>query len=114
MQPPSTNPIVTVTLKSPAGLPRAGEPRRSSAHPEPAEAWGDARWVKGKSLAAFLDVSRDTIERRAVPWQESPVPHRFRFKLLQLDATTPPERRYFLRDAEQCLQDPAPNFRPST
>lgn len=94
----------------PATLPN---PRLQVREPHPqltalelAEEFDDARWVKAKSLAALLDVSRDTIERRAVAWQETPVPHRFRYKWLQLDAATPPERRYFLRDAEQCLFDP--------
>ena len=102
-------PIGTATL--PDQRRQAREPHPQLTAPELAEEFDDARWVKAKSLAALLDVSRDTIERRAVAWQETPVPHRFRYKWLQLDPTTPPERRYFLRDAEQCLFDPT---RPRT
>lgn len=63
-------------------------------------------WVKCKSMATFLDVSRDTIERRAIPWQEAPVPHRFRYKLLHLAEGTDPERRYYFPDAASFLHSP--------
>ena len=63
-------------------------------------------WMSGKEAADLVGVSRDAIERRAMPWQEDPIPFRVRFKLLQLDGATKPMRRYFKADVEALLRNP--------
>src|ERR1035441_6353252 len=60
-------------------------------------------WVSLGTAAALIDVSKDTILRRAVPWQLERVPNRIRFKLLKLDPGTRQERRYLARDLEALL-----------
>jgi integrase len=58
----------------------------------------------------MIDVSTDTILRRAVPWQPEPVRHRIRYKLLVLDTGTRQERRYFASDVESLLSaNPVPS-----
>lgn len=70
------------------------------------------RWLKLKSLANLLRVSSDTVERRAIPWQQTPVPHRLRYKWLRLDPTAELERRYYLPDAIRFLQEPPSRSTP--
>lgn len=60
-------------------------------------------WLSRKQAAHKISVSVDTIDRRAIPWQEEPVPHRIRYKLLRLDDDTRQERRYFEPDLEALL-----------
>ena len=62
-------------------------------------------WLRAKSMSQIIDVSRDTIERRGIPWQDHPVPHRLRYKLLRLSARVEPERRYYLPDLSTLLSD---------
>lgn len=62
-------------------------------------------WLRGKDAAEHLGVSRDTIERRAVPWKASSVPHRIRYKMLALDEESEPVRRYYLPDLEAMLRE---------
>lgn len=62
-----------------------------------------ADWRSRSGAADFLDVSTDTIERRAVPWQDEPVPGKIRFKLLRLGEDTRQERRYYQQDLEALL-----------
>lgn len=61
------------------------------------------RWFALGSAAKFIDVSEDTINRRAIPWQECPVPGKLRWKPLKLGEGTRMERRYFLDDVEALL-----------
>ncbi len=63
-------------------------------------------WLRGKDGAEYLGVSRDTIERRGIPWKPAPVRHRIRYKLLALAEETEPVRRYYRPDLDAMLQDP--------
>lgn len=69
-------------------------------------------WLRCKTIAEILDVSRDTVERRAIPWQDHPVRHCFRYKLLELSPDTDPERRYYLPDVKTFLVNPLPATQP--
>lgn len=60
-------------------------------------------WLSRKQAAAKIGVSVDTIERRALPWQECPVRGKIRFKLLRLGEDTRKERRYCEPDVEALL-----------
>ena len=60
-------------------------------------------WLSRKGAAEKLDVSVDTIERRAIPWQDDPVPGRLRYKHLKLGEETRQERRYCEEDLEALL-----------
>ena len=61
------------------------------------------RWASLGGAAAYLDVSVDTIGRRAVAWQDTPVPGKIRYKLLTLGVDTRQERRYCVEDLEALL-----------
>jgi hypothetical protein len=69
-------------------------------------------WVRAKTAADVVDVSRDTVERRGIPWQDHPVPHRLRYKLLRLSEETEPERRYYLPDLRNFLENPPARAQP--
>ena len=60
-------------------------------------------WLSRKGAAEKLDVSVDTIERRAIPWQEDPAPGKPRYKYLKLGDQTRQDRRYFEEDLEALL-----------
>lgn len=63
-------------------------------------------WLSLSSAAEFLDVSTDTILRRAVPWpkdDDNPIHGRIRFKKLMLGEKTRMERRYYKPDLEAFL-----------
>jgi hypothetical protein len=60
-------------------------------------------WVSLGTSAALIDVSNDTILRRAVLWQLERVPSRIRYKLLKLDIGTRQERRHLAPDVEALL-----------
>lgn len=60
-------------------------------------------WQSASGAAKFLDVSADTIHRRAIPWHESQVQGKIRFKLLKLGDGTRMERRYYKPDLEALL-----------
>src|ERR1700690_711991 len=72
-------------------------------------------WVKCVTVADYLDVSRDTIERRAIEWDDKVgyVPHRFRYRLIELNEGKPGQRRYYFADAEAFLRNP-PSRRKGT
>lgn len=60
-------------------------------------------WLKLSSAAKYLDVSPDTILRRAVPWprdSDEPIPYKIRYKKLQLDEDTQADRRYYRPDLD--------------
>ena len=57
-------------------------------------------WLSRKDAAKKISVSVDTVERRAVSWQDQRVPQRIRFKLLKLAEDTRQEHRYFEPDVE--------------
>ena len=60
-------------------------------------------WLSRKDAADKISVSVDTIERRALPWQEHSVRGKIRFKLLRLAEDTRQERRYYEPDVEALL-----------
>jgi hypothetical protein len=63
-------------------------------------------WLSLGSAAEYLDVSTDTILRRAVPWpkdNDDPIPGRIRYKKLMLGEKTRMERRYYKPDLEAFL-----------
>ena len=63
-------------------------------------------WLSLGSAAEYLDVSTDTILRRAVPWPKDngdPIPGRIRYKKLMLGEKTRMERRYYKPDLEAFL-----------
>ena len=62
-------------------------------------------WLSRKEAAHKISVSVDTVERRAIPWQDQRVPDKVRFKLLRLGEDTRQERRYFEPDVEALLVD---------
>ena len=63
-------------------------------------------WLSVKEAARKLAVSSDTIERRAIPWQDKLEPHKVRFKMLALDKGSEPTRRYFESDLEAMVFEP--------
>lgn len=65
-----------------------------------------AVWLSAKEAAIKLSCSTDTIERRAIPWQENAVRYKIRFKFLVLDEGAEPTRRYFEPDVEALLVPP--------
>ncbi len=60
-------------------------------------------WLSLSSAAEFLDVSTDTVLRRAVEWTDSPIPGKLRYKCLKLGEGTRMERRYYRPDLETLL-----------
>lgn len=61
------------------------------------------KWLSLSEAAEYLDVSDDTILRRATLWQDESVPNRIRFKYLKLDEDTRRERRYWVEDLDAML-----------
>ena len=60
-------------------------------------------WLSRKGAAEKLDVSLDTIERRAIPWQDEPLAGKLRYKYLKLGDETRQDRRYCEEDVEALL-----------
>ena len=60
-------------------------------------------WLCASNAAESIDVSPDTIHRRALVWQDKAVPGKIRFKLLKLGPDTRMERRYYRPDLESWL-----------
>jgi hypothetical protein len=57
--------------------------------------------------------SPDTVYRRAIPWQDDPIPYKFRWNFLKLDEDTEEGRRFLEGDVEALLFDPPKMERPS-
>jgi hypothetical protein len=60
-------------------------------------------WLSLAKAAEYLDVSKDTVLRRAVEWTDEPVPRKVRTKYLVLGADARQDRRYFVPDLERWL-----------
>ena len=60
-------------------------------------------WLSLAKAAEFLDVSKDTVLRRAVEWSDETVPGKVRTKYLVLGTDTRSDRRYYLPDLERWL-----------
>ena len=60
-------------------------------------------WLSLANAAEYLDVSKDTVLRRAVEWSDEPVPGKVRTKYLALGTDTRQDRRYYLPDLERWL-----------
>ena len=63
----------------------------------------DSNWKSLSSAGDHLDVSCDTILRRAIPWSDESVPGRIRFKMLKLGTDTRQARRYYVPDLDAML-----------
>jgi len=63
-------------------------------------------WLSVDDAAKKLSVSPDSIYRRAIPWQDRPIPHRIRWKMLKLDRDSEEGRRFFEPDVEAMLFTP--------
>jgi hypothetical protein len=61
------------------------------------------KWLSLSSAADFIDVSTDTIGRRAIRWQAEAQAGKIRYKLLRLGEDTRLERRYFIEDLDALL-----------
>jgi hypothetical protein len=64
-----------------------------------------AIWLSAEDAAAYLGISRDTIDHYAIQWpkDDKPVPGRWRWKHLCLKPGTKPRRRYFRPDLDASL-----------
>jgi hypothetical protein len=67
------------------------------------ETFQDCRWFALSTAAKYLDVSEDTINRRGIPWQDSPSPGKLRWKQLKLGEGTRMERRYLRENLDALL-----------
>ena len=63
-------------------------------------------WLSAKEAAKKLSVSTDTIERRAIPWQDAGEPYKVRYKYLVLGEGAEPVRRDHEPDVEALLCEP--------
>jgi hypothetical protein len=84
------------------GSPSTGSTREGS-QLSPKQTALRSRWLSAKKSAEKLDCSTSSINRRAVPWTDRPVPYRFRYLLLVWDPNGDPERRYYEEDLENVL-----------
>src|SRR5712691_11157499 len=64
--------------------------KRTSDATHPANRIEVTVWLSAKEAAKKLSVSTDTIERRAIPWQDAGAPYKVRYKLLVLDESAEP------------------------
>lgn len=80
--------------------------KKTSDAASPAGRINVAVWLSAKEAAKKLSVSTDTIERRAIPWQDTGEPHKVRYKYLVLDEGAEPVRRYYESDVEALLCEP--------
>jgi hypothetical protein len=60
-------------------------------------------WLSLSGAAEYLDVSNDTLGRRATEWQNEPVIGKVRWKYLKLGDNTRMERRYYAPDLDALL-----------
>lgn len=65
-------------------------------------------WLSRKEAAKKIGVSVQTIQRRAIAWDDDSgfIPGKIRFKFLKLDHDTRQERRYYEPDVEALLVTP--------
>lgn len=63
-------------------------------------------WLSAREAAKQIGKSADTIERRGIPWQGTPVPFRLRYTFLVLDRGADAIRSYYEPDLEALLFAP--------
>jgi hypothetical protein len=63
----------------------------------------DYLWLSLERAAAYLDVSKDTILRRATEWEDQPVKGRVRRRELKLGEDTRQASRYYKPDLDGWL-----------
>ena len=80
--------------------------KRTSYATHPANRIEVTVWLSAKEAAKKLSVSTDTIERRAIPWQDASEPYKVRYKYLVLGEGAEPVRRYYEPDVEALLCEP--------
>ena len=91
-----------------AGLPRIiGQPRTARNRLEVSKACYNKgifmKWLSLSNAADYINVSTDTVGRRAIRWQSEAQAGRIRYKLLKLGEDTRLQRRYFVEDLEALL-----------
>jgi hypothetical protein len=72
----------------------------------PKEAALKGWWYAVAGAAAKIDASTSSIERRAIQWQDEPVPFKCRYLVLVWDEGGELDRRYFEGDLEAVLYEP--------
>lgn len=63
-------------------------------------------WLSGSQAAAYIGRSRDSIEKRALPWQDEYVEKRVRWVWSELDVDGEVERRYYKPDLDKLFKLP--------
>ena len=66
----------------------------------------DDSYLGGKEAGLLIGFSRDTIEKRATPWEEEHVPFKIRYVEAVLDKDAKPVRRYYKPDVLAFLRRP--------
>jgi hypothetical protein len=95
--------------QSPAGhVQRQQQPKRTryngSSSVDMAEK--DDSFLGGKEAGLLIGFSRDTIEKRATPWEDEHVPFKIRYVEAVLDKGAKPVRRYFKPNVLAFLRRP--------
>jgi hypothetical protein len=67
----------------------------------------DDSFLGGKEAGLLIGFSRDTIEKRATPWEDDHVPFKIRYVEAVLDRGAKPVRRYYKPDVLAFLRRPA-------
>ena len=67
----------------------------------------DDSFMGGKEAGLLIGFSRDTIEKRATPWEDEHVPFKIRYVQAVLDKGAKPVRRYYKPDVLAFLRRPA-------
>ena len=94
------------TLDSEESPPNRNGMKRTSDAVVPVDRINVTVWLSAKEAAKKLSVSTDTIERRAIPWQDAGEQYKVRYKYLVLDGGAEPVRRYYEPDVEALLCAP--------
>ena len=94
------------TLDSEESPPNRNGMKRTSDAVVPVDRINVTVWLSAKEAAKKLSVSTDTIERRAIPWQDAGEQYKVRYKYLVLDGGAEPVRRYYEPDVEALLCEP--------
>ena len=66
----------------------------------------DDSFMGGKEAGLLIGFSRDTIEKRATPWEDEHVPFKIRYVQAVLDKGAKPVRRYYKPDILAFLRRP--------
>ena len=66
-------------------------------------------WLSGKEAGAYIGMSRDYIEDRAVPWpdDDTHVPYKVRYQFIVGGKGAVPVRRYYRPDLDALMAKPS-------